>query len=376
MRTDVNDYYEILGVSRDATQEEIRKAYRKRARQLHPDYAGPDSEEAFKDLSVAYETLSDPQKRQMYDIGGPDALHGGTGDAGAGFGFADIFESMFGGGGFASASGPIPRARRGQDQLLAVEVTLEEETFGAKKEVSLDTWVRCERCGGTCCEPGTHPTTCPTCGGTGSVTRVQRSLLGNVRTQTPCSACQGHGTTISQPCRECSGEGRVRSRRTMTVDIPVGVDNGTRIRLTGRGEAGPAGGPNGDLYLEIREKRHPVFTRRGDDLHTWITIPMTTAALGTVFELQTLDGAREVVIKSGTQPQGEVVLGGLGVGHLQRPGRGDLHVHVDVEVPRKLDDRSRQLLEELASIRGEARVEPRREDQTVFGRLRDRLQGQ
>ncbi len=376
----MNDYYEILGVSHDANQDEIKKAYRKKARLLHPDYAGPESEDAFKDLSVAYETLSDPQKRQMYDIGGPDALHGGGGAGGAGgdaFGFADIFESMFGGGGgFASSSGPVPRARRGQDQLLAVEATLEEETFGAKKDISLDSFVVCARCGGSCCEPGTHPTTCPTCGGTGSVTRIQRSLLGNVRTQTPCQACQGHGTIISDPCHDCSGEGRTRTRRTLSVDIPVGVDNGTRIRLSGRGEVGPAGGPAGDLYLEIHEKKHPIFTRRGDDLHTWISVPMSTAALGTVFQLQTLDGAREVTINAGVQPQDEVVLNDLGVGHLQRGGRGDLHVHVDVEIPRKLDQRSRELLEELASIRGETRVEPRRGDQSMFERLRDKLTGQ
>lgn len=376
----MNDYYEILGVSRDATADEIRKAYRRKARLLHPDYAGPESEEAFKDLSVAYETLSDPQKRQLYDLGGPDAVHGGSsgmgGAPGEGFGFADIFESMFGGSGFATSSGPIPRARRGQDQLLAVEVTLEEETFGAKKDIALETWVRCPRCSGSCCEPGTHPVTCSQCRGTGSVTRVQRSLLGNIRTQSPCSACRGHGTTIPHRCQECSGEGRVRTRRTMSVDIPVGVDNGTRIRLSGQAEAGPAGGPPGDLYLEVREKKHPVFSRRGDDLHTWITIPMTTAALGTVFQLQTLDGPREVTINAGIQPQDEVVLKGLGVGRLQRPGRGDLRVHVDVEIPRKLDDHARGLLEDLAELRGEGRVQPHRGDQSMFERLRDKLAGQ
>lgn len=374
----MNDYYEILGVPRDATQDQIKKAYRKKARQLHPDYAGPESEEAFKDLSVAYETLSDAQKRQMYDLGGPDAVRGGGagGMGGDAFGFADIFESMFGGSGFASSSGPIPRARRGQDQLLAVEVTLEEETFGAKKDILLDTYVRCPRCAGSCCEPGTHPLTCSVCHGTGSVTRVQRSLLGNIRTQSPCSACQGHGTTIPSPCQECSGEGRVRSRRTMSVDIPVGVDNGTRIRLPGQAEVGPAGGPAGDLYLEVREKKHPVFTRRGDDLHTWITVPMTTAALGTVFQLQTLDGSREVTIGAGTQPEDEIVLKGLGVGRLQRSGRGDLRVHVDVEIPRKLDDRSRELLEALAEARGEDRVEPHRGDQSMFDRIRDKFAGQ
>jgi molecular chaperone DnaJ len=162
----------------------------------------------------------------------------------------------------------------------------------------------------------------------------------------------------------------------MSVDIPVGVDNGTRIRLSGRGEVGPAGGPAGDLYLEVREKKHPIFTRRGDDLHTWITVPMTTASLGTVFQLQTLDGPREVTIGAGTQPQEEIVLRGLGVGRLQRSGRGDLRVHVDVEIPRRLDDRARELLEQLADLRGESRVEPHRGDQSMFDRLRDKLSGQ
>jgi molecular chaperone DnaJ len=162
----------------------------------------------------------------------------------------------------------------------------------------------------------------------------------------------------------------------MSVDIPVGVDNGTRIRLSGRGEVGPAGGPAGDLYLEVREKKHPIFTRRGDDLHTWITVPMTTASLGTVFQLQTLDGPREVTIGAGTQPQEEIVLKGLGVGRLQRSGRGDLRVHVDVEIPRRLDDRARELLEQLADLRGESRVEPHRGDQSMFDRLRDKLSGQ
>ncbi len=368
----MNDYYEILGVSKDATEEDIKKAYRKKARLLHPDYAGPESEEAFKELSVAYETLSDPQKRQMYDLGGPDAVRGGGagGYSGDPFGgFADIFESVFGGG-FSSSRGPASRARRGQDQLVGVDITLEEATFGAKKEIDVNTWVHCSRCSGDCCEPGTQPATCSTCSGRGFVTRVQRSLLGNIQTQMPCNVCEGYGTTIPTPCQECSGQGRVRTRRSITVEIPAGVDHGTRIRLTGQGEVGPAGGPNGDLYLEIREKKHKIYTREGDDLHTWITLQMTTAALGTVFELETFDGPRSVTIKAGTQPFDEIILEGLGVTHLRRSTRGDLHVHVKVETPKKLDDRSRQLLEELAQIRGETRIEPEHVEQSVFDRIR------
>lgn len=382
----MNDYYEILGVSRDASPEEIKKAYRRKARQLHPDYAGPDSEEAFKELSVAYETLSNPDKRQMYDLGGPEAVHGG-GAGGYGFGgggmpfdFSDIFDTMFGGGGFASSGGPASRATHGSDQLLTIDVTLGEATFGVTKNIEVDTYVLCARCEGSCCEPGTQPRACSGCHGSGSVTRMQRSLLGVIRTQSPCPDCGGHGSIIDQPCSECSGDGRVRTRRSMKVDIPVGVTTGTRIRMSGRGDVGMGGGPAGDLYLEVREKKHPIFTRRGDDLHTWVTIPMTTAALGTVFELDTLDGAKEVTIKPGTQPQETVTLSGLGVGRLSRSGRdagrGDLQVHIDVEIPRKLDQRSREILEELAANRGEDRVEPRRADQSVFDRIREKFTNQ
>ena len=376
----MSDYYQILGVSREATQEEIKKAYRKKARQLHPDYAGPESEEAFKDLSVAYETLSDLKKRQMYDLGGADAVRGGSNpmSGAAGFGgFADIFEQVFNGAfGGGGPSGPASRASQGRDQLRALEVTLEEETFGAKKDVTVDTWVTCSRCQGTCCEPGTSPTTCPTCSGSGFVTRMQRSLWGNVRTQQACSQCGGYGTIIKDPCHDCSGQGRVRSQQTLTVDIPAGVENGTRIRLSGRGEAGLAGGPHGDLFLEVRERKHPVFARRGDDLHTQITVPMTVAALGTVFTLDTLDGQKEVIIDPGTQPQDEVVLPGLGVGHLHGSGRGDLHVHIGVEVSRHMDERSRALLEELADIRNEHRVEVPTGQKSTFQRFREKLAGQ
>lgn len=371
----MRDYYEVLGVARDASQDEIKKAYRKLARKLHPDYAGADSEEAFKELSVAYETLSDPEKRQMYDIGGPDALRGGAG-AGAGFGgFSDIFEAMFSGGFGASASGPASRVRRGKDRQVVVDITLEDAAFGAAKEVSFDTYVLCEACHGSMCQPGTSPTQCTTCHGSGFVTQIQNSLFGRMQTQAPCPTCQGYGDTIATPCAECSGAGRVRTRRTLNVNIPAGASEGTQIRVSGEAEVGQGGGPNGDLYLLIREKKHPVFDRRGDDLHTWITIPMTTAALGAEFELETLDGKKTVTINPGTQPNDDIVLEGLGVGHLQRSGRGSMHVHVDVQIPKKLDEKSRELLEELAKVRGEVRVEPHRQQASFFDKLRDTFMG-
>ena len=372
----MNDYYEVLGVARTASQDEIKKAYRKKARQLHPDYAGPESEEAFKEVSVAYETLSDPEKRQMYDIGGPDALRG---NGGAPFtsagGFSDFFDAMFSG--FSGASqGPASRTRRGADQLIGLDITLEDATFGAKKSVSFGTYVVCSTCSGSMCEPGTHPIVCHTCSGSGSVTRIQNTLFGRMQSHGPCPSCEGYGTLIEKPCHECAGQGRVRTRRTLSIDVPVGVDEGARIRVMGEAEVGPGGGPQGDLYLEVHELRHEVFDRRGDDLHAWITIPMTTAALGTEFELSTLDGPQMVTIEAGTQPNADIVVKGLGVGRLQRPGRGDLHVHIDVAIPTKLDERSRELLEELAELRKETRVEPKHREQGVFGKLKEKLTGQ
>ncbi|QPK80633.1 J domain-containing protein [Schaalia sp. ZJ405] len=378
----MNDYYEILGVSRDASQEDIKKAYRKMARKLHPDYAGPESEDAFKDLSVAYETLSDPQKRQLYDVGGPEAVQsGGTPFAGGAGGFSDIFDAMFGGGfstGFSGgSSGPASRRQRGRDQRIGVDITLEEATFGASKTVKFGTYIRCETCGGQMTKPGTKPETCSACHGTGSTIRqVNHPLFGAMRTQTTCSTCQGYGTTIAEPCPDCAGQGRVHTRRSLSITIPAGADEGTQIRISGEAEVGTGGGPQGDLYVVIREKKHAVFDRRGDDIHTWITIPMTTAALGTDFELDTLDGKKTVTIEPGTQPNADITLRGLGVGRLQRPGRGDMHVHIDVEVPKKLDDRSRALLEELASIRKESRLEPHRKDSGFFGKLRETFAGQ
>ena len=350
----MRDYYEVLGVARDASQEEIKKAYRKRARKLHPDYAGADSEEAFKELSVAYETLSDPEKRQMYDIGGPGALRGGFG---------------------ACAHGPAPRVRRGKDQQVTVDITLEDATFGAAKEVSFKTHVLCDTCHGAMCQPGTSPERCATCQGSGFVMQVQNSLFGRMQTQAPCPTCQGYGSTIAQPCTECNGAGRIATRRTLNINIPAGASEGTQIRVSGEAEIGMGGGPNGDLYLMIHEKKHPVFDRRGDDLHTWITIPMTTAALGTEFELETMDGKKTVTINAGMQPNDDIVLEGLGVGHLQRSGRGAMHVHVDVEIPKKLDETSRTLLEQLAKARGEVRVEPHRQQATFFDKLRDTFMG-
>ncbi|KSW29742.1 molecular chaperone DnaJ [Cellulomonas sp. B6] len=373
----MSDYYEILGVPRDATPEQVKKAYRKLARELHPDVAGSDAatEERFKDVSRAYDVLGNPDKRRAYDMGADPSSPGGG--MGGGFGFQDIFETFFGAAGGGAPRGPAPRARRGQDALVRLDLDLAEAAFGVHREIQVDTAVQCPTCGGTCCRPGTSPRTCDVCGGRGSVQRVAQSFLGRVMTTQPCAACHGFGTVIPEPCTECAGEGRVRSRRTLSVDVPAGVDTGTRIKLTGQGEVGPAGGPAGDVYLEVRERKHETFVRKGDDLHATLQVPMTAAALGTVVTMDTLDGEREVDLRPGTQPGQVVTLKGLGVGHLHVGGRGDLHVHVEVQVPTPADDEQAELLRRLAALRGEERPEARlaAAHPGVFSKLRDKLSG-
>ncbi|MBS42117.1 MAG: molecular chaperone DnaJ [Nocardioides sp.] len=382
----MSDPYELLGVDRDADADTIKKAYRKLARQLHPDVnPDPATQEKFKEVSAAYEILSDPQKRAAYDRGG-DPRGGGFpgGAAGQGFSFTDIMDAFFGGqaGGAGGGRGPRSRVRRGQDALIRLEVELAEAAFGVSREIKVDTAVVCTTCTGTGAAPGVEPITCETCRGAGEVAHVQRSFLGEVRTLRPCAACRGFGTVIPEPCRECAGDGRVRSRRTLTVKIPAGVDTGTRVQLGGQGEVGPGGGPAGDLYVEIHVAPHDTFTREGSDLHCTVTVPMTAAALGTTLSLPTLEAdveqgngsgvetAFDLEIRPGTQAGHEEVLRGRGVPGL-RGGRGDLRVTVAVETPTRLDARQEELLRELAQIRDEERpdgqVKP--QSRSVFGRL-------
>jgi molecular chaperone DnaJ len=373
-RSAVSDYYEILGVSRDATTDEIKKAYRKLARQMHPDVnPGSETAERFKEVGRAYDVLSNPDKRQAYDLGGDPSSSGGG--FGAGFGFSDIFETFFGA--TSGARGPASRQRRGQDALIRVEIDLTEATFGAKRELQLETAVVCPTCQGSCCQPGTAPQTCEVCGGRGHVQRVARSFLGQVMTTQPCVACHGHGTVISDPCTECSGEGRVRTRRSLTIKIPAGVDTGTRIQLSGQAEVGPAGGPPGDLYVEIVERPHPLFTRRGDDVHCSVEVPMTAAALGTTLELDSLDGTESVSVPAGTQSGETITLRSKGVAHLRSGGRGDFIVHLTVLTPTKLDERQETLLRELSVLRDEERPSGKLTPahQGMFSKLRDRFAG-
>ncbi|WP_426245323.1 molecular chaperone DnaJ [Nocardioides sp. LHG3406-4] len=381
------DLYELLGVARDADADAIKKAYRRQARQLHPDVnPDPETQERFKEVSRAYEVLSDPQKRAAYDRGA-DPFAGGAGGfaQGAGFSFTDIMDAFFGGQGQGGQTrGPRPRTRRGQDALIRLDIDLAEAAFGVTKDLKVDTAVVCTTCHGEGTAPGTSPITCETCRGAGEVAQVQRSFLGEIRTLRPCAACRGFGTLIPDPCRECSGDGRVRSRRTLKVKIPAGVDSGTRVQLTEQGEVGPGGGPAGDLYVEIQVDSHPTFTRAGNDLHCTVSLPMTAAALGTTVTLPLLEADLESAedselvttldldLKAGTQSGTEHLMRGYGVPGL-RGGRGDLVVTVVVETPTRLDDRQEELLRELAAIRGEESPEGtvRATHKSVFGRLRD-----
>ena len=352
------DYYGTLGVAQNASDDEIKKAYRKLARQLHPDVnPDPDAQERFKQVTAAYEVLSDPQKRQVVDLGG-DPLSSGPGSAGSPFtqgfgGLGDIMDAFFGGG--AGTRGPRSRMRQGADALLRIECDLSETAFGAERELTLETAVVCSTCAGEGAAPGTHPSMCDTCHGRGEVQSVQRSFLGQVMTTRACPRCGGLGSVIEHPCGECSGDGRVRARRTLTVKVPAGVESGMRIRLTGEGEVGPGGGPPGDLYVEIVERPHPDFIREGDDIHCTVTLPMTAAALGTTVVLTTLDGEEQLDIAPGTQPDEVMTLRARGVPHLRATGRGDLHVHLRVQVPTRLDTKQEELLRDLARLRGEER---------------------
>jgi molecular chaperone DnaJ len=347
------DHYEVLGVSRDASADEIKSAYRALARKYHPDTnPDPETAEHFKEVNLAYEVLSDPQKRQHYDAFGDDRF-GATGFSDFG-GISDLFSTFFGGGQRASR-GPA----RGADVLAEVRVTLEEAATGVDREVEVEVLVECDECHGSGAAPGTFPTRCSECGGSGEVRPVRRTVFGNVMTATTCHVCRGRGEEIGSPCSKCSGEGRVLERDVLTVHIPPGVDDGAQLRVTGRGQAGVRGGRSGDLYVAINVAPHEIFRRAGNDLACEVAVPMTIAALGGHVTVPTLDGEEDITIKPGTQ-SGEVVrLRGKGMPRLGGGGsRGELVGLLKVETPTDLTEEEMDLLERLAKLR----------DETVGGR--------
>lgn len=366
------DHYEVLGVSRDASTDEIKKAYRRLARQLHPDVnPGDDAAEKFKLVTHAYDVLSDDESRRLYDMGGGDGAAGNFGGFG---GFGDIFETFFGasqGGGRGAR--PRSRRERGQDALVRVTLDLGDVVFGAHRDIEVDTAVLCETCQGSCCQEGTSPVTCDICGGSGHVQRQVRSLLGNVVTSQPCGTCEGYGTTIPYPCGTCGGQGRVRSRRTVSLDIPAGVETGLRLQLPGSGEVGKAGGPNGDLYVEVTVNPHAAFSREGDDLLATLEVSMTDAILGTETKIQALDGEVDLEIRPGVQSGDVLTIKGRGITPLRGTQRGDLRVGVQVLTPTRLDSAQRALIEDFAKKAKSPEPQLAQFQQGLFSKLRDRF---
>ena len=369
----LTDFYDVLGVSRDASEDEIKKAYRRLARQYHPDTndGDPAAEARFKEISVAYDTLRDPEKRRRYDLYGSEGLGAGAGPGAGGFDFgvSDIFDAFFGAG-FGGGRGPAGPAR-GPDAEVHLVLDLEEAAFGATKPVELRMPVECERCSGSGCEPGTHPSACRNCGGAGEVRTVRRTILGQMMTATPCTVCRVTGQEILSPCRDCRGDGRVNLPVTVDVQVPGGIDDGQRLRLAGRGPAAPRGGAPGDLYVSIAVRPHARFERDGDDLLHVLRLPMTQAALGAHLKIETLDGEEDLLIPAGTQTGRIFRLRGRGVPTLRGRGRGDLIVRVEVVVPERLSSEEAQLLRRLAELRGED-VAPREEG--FFSRIKSAFQ--
>ncbi|MBV9662275.1 MAG: molecular chaperone DnaJ [Acidimicrobiales bacterium] len=364
-----DDFYELLGVSRNASGDEIKRAYLRLARELHPDANphDPHTEERFKAVNLAYETLRDPERRRQYDMFGASAVRGsgaagtgpGAGDPFAGFGgggFGDLFDAFFGGAGMGGASSAQARTgpRKGEDAEATVVLEFAEAVFGAHHELTVRLPQTCETCLGSGARPGTTPISCGQCGGTGELRRVRQSFLGQMVTSTPCPRCAGTGEEITSPCPGCRGEGRRREERTLVVDVPGGVDEGSTLRLPGRGAGGLRGGPPGDLYVHLRVRRHPTITRRGADLLAVVHVAMTQAALGTTVDFSTLDGDEELVVPAGTQSGREIRLRGRGVPHLQARGRGDLIVTVMIDTPEDLSKEQEELIRRLAELRGEA----------------------
>jgi len=367
-----HDYYELLGVEPNASDDEIKRAFRALARQYHPDTNDdPEAVERFKEINQAYETLRDPERRRRYDMFGPEGgAPGGGAPFGAGqFGLNDLFDAFFGGdvfGGQGRGRGPAGPVR-GPDAETLMELTLEDVVFGARKTLDLTMPLECERCHGSGCTPGTHPERCATCEGRGEVHHVRSSLLGQLVTAAPCTVCGATGQMIPDPCSECRGAGRVEGARSIDVEVPRGIDEGQRLRLADRGPAGPRGGPPGDLYVSVRLAPHERFERRGDDLWHRLPVSIAQAALGSHITLETLDGAKDLDIPAGTQHGTQFRLRGLGVPGLRGTRRGDIVVETNVEIPTDLTEQEAALLSQFATMRGEELTPPA---DGLFSRLR------
>lgn len=355
------DYYQVLGVSRESDEEEIKKAYRKQALKYHPDRnpGNKEAEELFKEAAEAYEVLRDPQKRRVYDAYGHEGLKG-TGFQGfRGFddvftSFGDIFQEFFSFG-FGGAPRSRTAARPGEDLLYDMTLSFEEAVFGTEKQVEIQTFGACESCNGSGAEPGTRETTCPGCQGTGQVVQSQ----GFFRISTTCARCQGTGRVLTSPCKDCQGQGRVKVPRTVQVKVPAGVDTGTRLRLRGEGETGYRGGQSGDLYVRLNVEAHEFFERDGDNLYGKVSISFVQAVIGDRLEVPTLEGSKELRIEPGTQPGAVIRFQGDGVPRLRGYGRGDLFIEIEVKIPKRITPRQEELLREFREIeqeKGEAKI--------------------
>ena len=330
-------HYDALGLDSNATPDEIKKAYRRLARELHPDVnPSADAAERFKGVTHAYEVLSDPEQRARYDRGGSSE-----------FGLGDIFESFFG----SPQRGPRSRAQRGQDALLRVDLDLYEAAFGSKQTLTIDTAILCSECKGSCTRPGTTIQVCQICRGSGQIQRQVQSFMGTMVTTSPCSACRGTGEVIPDPCGNCRGQGRVRARRDLDLDIPAGVSDGMRLHLAGEGEIGFAGGPAGDLYLEVSVRPHLTFGRDGDNLTASLQVGVADAALGFEIEIEALDGPAELSVKPGAQSGDRITIRDRGAHKLRGRGRGDLVIELRVATPDKLDSKQKELFAKLRALR-------------------------
>ncbi len=354
------DYYEILGVNRDADQKEIKRAYRKLAKKYHPDMNkdGADTSEKFKEISEAYEILSDPEKRKRYDQYGHSGINEDDFNfddfARHGFGgLDDIFDMFFGGGMSGMGMGRRQGPRRGSDLQYRLEIGFKEAAFGTKKEITIPRTEKCSNCNGTGAKPGTKIKTCPRCKGTGTIRISQQTPFGQILQTKTCDRCNGTGEVISTPCPECNGTGKVRRHRNLTVNIPPGVDNGTRLRMTNEGEAGDRGAESGDLYILVKVKPHKIFERKGDDIYCEIPINFVQATLGDEIKVPTLDGKVKFTIPEGTQPGTTFRLKNKGITHLNSYGRGDEYIKVKVVIPGSLNQEQKDLLKKFAEISGD-----------------------